>query len=122
VEEMPEEIVRAKGIVWCATRNDVALLFSQAGPSVQLDPVAYWVASLSPEQQAQYFEEDPTVKEEWDEKFGDRKNEIVVIGIYMDTDVVKTSLDRCLLTEEEMLEDWNKMGDPFVWNITTAVK
>ena len=40
----------------------------------------------------------------------------------MDKDVVKTSLDRCLLTEEEMIEDWNKMGDPFVWNITTAVK
>jgi G3E family GTPase len=122
VEEMPEEVVRAKGIVWCATRNDLALLFSQAGPSVQLDPVSYWIASLSPEQQAQYFEEDPTLKEDWDEKFGDRKNEIVVIGIHMDKEVVKTSLDRCLLTEEEMTQNWNKMNDPFVWNITTAVE
>jgi G3E family GTPase len=122
LEEMPEEIVRAKGIVWCATRNDVALLFSQAGPSVQLDPVAYWIASLSQEQQAQYFEEDPTLKEDWDEKFGDRKNEIVLIGIHMDKEVVKTSLDCCLLTEEEMIENWDKMGDPFVWNITTAVE
>jgi G3E family GTPase len=122
LEEMPEEIVRAKGIVWCATRNDVALLFSQAGPSVQLDPVAYWIASLSQEQQAQYFEEDPTLKEDWDEKFGDRKNEIVLIGIHMDKEVVKTSLDCCLLSEEEMIENWDKMGDPFVWNITTAVE
>lgn len=30
IEEMPEEIVRAKGLIWCATRNDVALLLSQA--------------------------------------------------------------------------------------------
>ncbi|MFP3325727.1 GTP-binding protein, partial [Planococcus sp. SIMBA_160] len=34
IHSMPKEIVRAKGIAWCATRNNVALLFSQAGPSV----------------------------------------------------------------------------------------
>ncbi|TWE08098.1 G3E family GTPase [Neobacillus bataviensis] len=122
VEEMPEEIVRAKGIVWCATRNDLALLFSQAGSSVQLEPVSYWIASLSPKQQTQYFEEDPTLKDNWDEKFGDRKNEIVLIGIDMDKDVIKTSLDRCLMSEEEMAQKWDQMSDPFVWNITTAVK
>ncbi|MEH7177844.1 GTP-binding protein [Neobacillus vireti] len=121
VEEMPEEIVRAKGIVWCATRNDLALLFSQAGTSVQLEPVSYWIASLSQEQQAQYFQEDPALKESWDEKFGDRKNELVLIGIGMDKDVVKSTLDHCLLTEEEMTQNWNRMNDPFVWNITTAV-
>ncbi|QIZ08385.1 GTP-binding protein [Priestia megaterium] len=121
IEEMPVEIVRAKGIAWCATRNDLALLFSQAGPSVQLEPVTYWVASLPPEQQTQYLEEDPDLKNHWDEKFGDRKNELVLIGIDMDKNLVKASLDRCLLTEEEMTQNWNQMNDPFVWTITTAV-
>ncbi|MFP5109016.1 GTP-binding protein [Neobacillus sp. C211] len=121
VEEMPEEIVRAKGIAWCATRNDLALLFSQAGPSVQLEPVTYWVASLPPEQQTQYLKEDPAFKNHWDEKFGDRKNELVLIGIDMDRNLVKASLDRCLLTEEEMTQNWNEMKDPFVWTITSAV-
>ncbi|OIK13004.1 cobalamin biosynthesis protein CobW [Bacillus sp. MUM 116] len=120
VEEMPAEIVRAKGIAWCATRNDLALLFSQAGPSVQLEPVSYWVASLPAEQQAQYLEESPELKDEWDETFGDRKNELVLIGIDMDKNLVKASLDRCLLTEEEMTQDWNQMNDPFVWTITAA--
>jgi G3E family GTPase len=120
IEEMPVEIVRAKGIVWCATRNDLALLFSQAGPSVQLEPVTYWVASLPPEQQTQYLEEDLALKNDWDEKFGDRKNEFVLIGIDMDKNLVKASLDRCLLTEEEMTQNWNQMNDPFVWTITTA--
>ncbi|MBT2696136.1 GTP-binding protein [Bacillus sp. ISL-40] len=121
VEEMPVEIVRAKGIAWCATRNDLALLFSQAGTSVQLEPVTYWVASLPPEQQTQYLEEDPALKNHWDEKFGDRKNELVLIGIDMDKNLVKASLDRCLLSEEEMTQNWNEMNDPFVWTITTAV-
>ncbi|MFP5111440.1 GTP-binding protein [Bacillaceae bacterium C204] len=120
VEKMPAEIVRAKGIVWCATRNDLALLFSQAGPSVQLEPVTYWVASLPPEQQTQYLEEDLALKNDWHEKFGDRKNEFVLIGIDMDKNLVKASLDRCLLTEEEMTQNWNQMNDPFVWTITTA--
>jgi G3E family GTPase len=120
VEEMPEEIVRAKGIVWCATRNNLALLFSQAGPSVQLEPVSYWVASLPDEQQVQYFAEDPSIKETWDDIYGDRKNELVLIGIDMDKEVVKATLDRCLLSEEEMTHNWNQMRDPFGWNITEA--
>ncbi|MGG3470028.1 GTP-binding protein [Neobacillus pocheonensis] len=121
VEEMPEVIVRAKGIVWCATRNDLALLFSQAGPSIQLEPVSYWIASFPSEQQAQYFEENPVLRDDWDEMYGDRKNELVLIGINMDKNLVKASLDRCLLTDEEMTENWNEMNDPFVWTITTAV-
>ncbi|MDN3019955.1 GTP-binding protein [Paenibacillus sp. BSR1-1] len=121
VEEMPEVIVRAKGIVWCATRNDLALLFSQAGPSIQLEPVSYWIASLPSEQQAQYFEENPELRDDWDEKYGDRKNELVLIGIDMDKNLVKASLDRCLLTDEEITQNWNEMNDPFVWTITTAV-
>ncbi|WP_223587531.1 GTP-binding protein [Neobacillus bataviensis] len=121
VEEMPEVIVRAKGIVWCATRNDLALLFSQAGPSIQLEPVSYWIASLPTEQQTQYFEENPELRNDWDEKYGDRKNELVLIGIDMDKKLVKASLDRCLLTDEEMKQNWNEMNDPFVWSITTAV-
>ncbi|WP_449622395.1 GTP-binding protein [Robertmurraya sp. Marseille-Q9965] len=121
VEEMPEEVVRAKGIVWCATRNDLALLFSQAGPSVQLEPVSYWIAALPEAQQAQYLDEEPALKEDWNETFGDRKNEIVLIGISMDKELVKSSLDRCLLTEEEMMQNWEDMSDPFIWNITSAV-
>ncbi|WP_423800898.1 GTP-binding protein [Neobacillus sp. SAB-20_R2A] len=121
IEEMPAEIVRAKGIVWCATRNDLALLFSQAGPSIQLDPVSYWVASLPSEQQVQFLKENPELKDDWDEQFGDRKNELVLIGIDMDKKLVKTSLDRCLLSEEEMSQDWDKMKDPFIWTITAAV-
>ncbi|WP_374103818.1 GTP-binding protein [Bacillus sp. ISL-7] len=121
VDEMPDVIVRAKGIVWCATRNDLALLFSQAGPSIQLEPVSYWIASLPSEQHAQYFEENPELRDDWDEKYGDRKNELVLIGIDMDKNLVKASLDRCLLTDEEMTQNWNEMNDPFVWTITTAV-
>ncbi|GAB1779896.1 hypothetical protein PMEGAS67_53730 [Priestia megaterium] len=41
----------AKGIAWYANRNNLALLISQAGPSVSIDPISYWVASLPANQQ-----------------------------------------------------------------------
>ena len=45
-EDMPIEIVRAKGFIWSAIHNDIAILFSQAGSSINISPVSYWVASL----------------------------------------------------------------------------
>ncbi|MBA4536783.1 GTP-binding protein [Bacillus aquiflavi] len=118
LEEMPVEIVRAKGIVWCATRNDIALLFSQSGPSIQLEPVAFWIASLPPERQTEYIRQNPSVKDDWDLKYGDRKIEFVLIGIDMDKEVIKASLDHCLMTEEELEGDWNTLKDPFLWTVT----
>jgi len=117
IENLPAEIVRSKGIVWCATRNDVALLLSQAGPSVELSPVAYWIASLPKQEQSYYVESEPELQQEWDPQFGDRKTELVLIGINMNQTEIWASLDQCLLTEEEMKQDWTKWKDPFIWEI-----
>ena len=36
IENWPVEVVRAKGFLWLATRNNVAALLSQAGPSLTI--------------------------------------------------------------------------------------
>ncbi|NYV65312.1 GTP-binding protein [Bacillus sp. Gen3] len=115
IEEMPEEIIRAKGLIWCATRNDLALLLSQAGPSVQLEPVAYWVAALPKEQQDVYLRDNQELMEQWDAIYGDRKTELVLIGIEMEKEQIIQSLNQCLLTKEEMEGDWSLLQDPFEW-------
>ncbi|MEC1374471.1 GTP-binding protein [Heyndrickxia oleronia] len=115
IEEMPEEIIRAKGLIWCATRNDLALLLSQAGPSVQLEPVAYWVAALPKEQQDIYLRDNQELMEQWDAIYGDRKTELVLIGIEMEKERIIQSLNQCLLTKEEMEGDWSLLQDPFEW-------
>jgi G3E family GTPase len=114
---LPEEIVRAKGIVWCATRNNVALLFSQAGPSVQLQPVSYWVASLPKPEQDAVIKENPHLLEEWDLEYGDRMTKLVLIGVEMDQGALTRELDGCLLTPEEYEQDWNSLPDPFPWQL-----
>ncbi len=114
---LPEEVVRAKGIVWCATRNNVALLFSQAGPSVQLQPVSYWVASLPKLEQEAVIKENPHLLDEWDPEFGDRMTKLVLIGVDMDRGELTRELDSCLLTPEEFDQDWSSFPDPFPWTV-----
>ncbi|WP_130860317.1 GTP-binding protein [Gracilibacillus phocaeensis] len=117
-QNLPQEIVRMKGVIWCATHNDVALLISQAGPSVELEPLAYWVASLPKEKQKQILSQNPEVKALWDPKYGDRHTKIVFIGMDLDVDQITNDLEHCLLSESEMDEDWSKFRNPFPWRLS----
>jgi G3E family GTPase len=113
MEDWPAEIVRAKGTVWLASRGDMAQSFSQAGPSVQFGPAGYWVAALPEEEKLQALQEYPEIAAEWDDRFGDRVNKIVFIGIGMDRPQIIESLDACLLTEKEMGLDAREFEDRF---------
>jgi G3E family GTPase len=111
MEDWPEEIVRAKGIVWLATRNEIGQNLSQAGPSIQFGPAGHWVAALPEAEKLQMLSEEPKLLQDWDLVYGDRINKLVFIGIDMDTRKLISSLDACLLTEEEMNGDWNSFQD-----------
>lgn len=113
LEEWPEEIVRAKGFFWLATRNNVAMQLSQAGPSMEIGPTGYWVASLPEQEKQAVLEEEPTLAQRWDSRYGDRINELVFIGIDMNQAELTNSLDRCLLTQEELQGEWQSLPDPF---------
>ena len=113
MSEWPEEIVRAKGIVWLATRNDMAQSISQAGPSIQFGPAGKWAAALSEAELKEVLLEDSSVAESWNEQYGDRVNKIVFIGLDLDRLVICSELDQCLLTENELIMDWNLFQDEF---------
>ncbi|KYG33371.1 GTP-binding protein [Alkalihalobacillus trypoxylicola] len=114
---MPMQIVRAKGVAWCATRNDISILLSQAGPSVKLEPLSYWVASLPEHNQKIIKQENPQLLLNWDETYGDRHTKLVFIGMDLDVHIITKELDECILTEDEFNEDWSKLPDPFHWQI-----
>ncbi|MED4730460.1 GTP-binding protein [Aneurinibacillus migulanus] len=110
--DWPAEVVRAKGFMWLATRNEMAVSVSQAGPSIQLGEAGYWVAAMSEEEQQLYRKEDPEWAATWDRKWGDRMTEIVLIGIEMNKHEIVKTLDLCLLTAEEEEADWSLFADP----------
>ncbi|UKS25171.1 GTP-binding protein [Paenibacillus sp. HWE-109] len=111
MRDWPAEIVRAKGIMWLSTRNDFAQSISQAGPSVRFGPTGYWVAALPEEEKKAILMEDADQLTHWDKHHGDRINKVVFIGMDMDRAEITESLDACLLSEAEMLEDWAQYED-----------
>ncbi|MCY8611446.1 GTP-binding protein [Bacillus haynesii] len=111
LENWPPQIIRAKGFFWLASRNDTAGLLSQAGSSLMIQSAGPWIAASPEEEQKLAFEEDPNLKADWDETYGDRKTEIVFIGIDMNQEDMIRSLDQTLLTDEEMNSDWSAFHD-----------
>ncbi|WP_407944074.1 GTP-binding protein [Macrococcoides canis] len=111
LENFSLDVIRSKGFFWLATRNNMCGLISQAGNSMQIQGAGEWIATLSEEEIALEMQEDPSLKERWDE-FGDRMTEIVFIGIEMNQDQITKDLDACLLTEDEMKLDWSAFNDP----------
>ncbi|MGG3279439.1 GTP-binding protein [Paenibacillus solani] len=111
----PEEVVRAKGIAWLAVRQDVAASVSQAGPSIQFGPAGYWVAALTEQEQQELLRSEPDVRRKWDDVWGDRMTELVMIGIGMEQEQIEQELDECLLTDREMQLDWSMFNNPLPW-------
>lgn len=112
LENWPVEVIRAKGFIWLATRNEIAGLLSQAGPSLTIQGAGNWVATYSESEQKEVLEEDPDLQKRWDPLYGDRMTEVVFIGIGMNQQQMEEELDACLLTDMEMKKDWTKFIDP----------
>ncbi|QOR67900.1 GTP-binding protein [Cytobacillus suaedae] len=119
LEDWPVDVVRAKGFIWVATRNNIAGLLSQAGPSIMLQGAGEWVAAYPEHEMQQILAEEPELKEKWDDVYGDRMIELVMIGIDMNQEEIEKSLDTCLLTTEELKEDWQSFHDPLPSFIVT---
>ncbi|MFP7270877.1 GTP-binding protein [Bacillus safensis] len=117
LDQMPEQIVRAKGFTWLATHHDLTILISQAGKSVAIEPIAYWIAALPEQEKARILNQEPELLDEWDAEFGDRHTKLVFIGVDLPKAEIIRTLDQCLLTPEEFDQDWTTFEDPFQWKI-----
>lgn len=121
LEEMPNNIVRAKGIAWLAQYNEVACLVSQAGTAVDIHPVTFWVATMPKAERAAILQERADVRADWDPEYGDRHTQLVIIGVDLDEAAITEALDRCLINSEEINQDWAQLDNPYPWQITKQV-
>jgi G3E family GTPase len=104
-ESWPESIIRSKGLFYIASRKDQAISWSQAGGSLKADPVGVWWASMPFKQRTQYasfIENQKHIESKWDKLFGDRMNELVLIGQYPEEEKIIKELKSCLLTDLEL--------------------
>ena len=92
----PKELIRAKGYIWFSDADANVQLFEQAGRNSSVMTVAYWIDALEEKQKQEYLEYNPDVKEAWDEEFGDRINQLVIIGKGYNREAIEAELRKCL--------------------------
>lgn len=109
-------VVRAKGFFWVATRHNTAGLWSQAGGMLTVQPLGTWWAALAPEEleeARELFEQ--SAAGDWEEPWGDRRQQLAFIGSGMDRERIVAELDACLLDDAEMEagpHGWGRLADP----------
>ena len=96
LQNFPKNIIRAKGIFWFVEDKDWAYMLEQAGKQVQASDYAEWIASAPMAVQQKAMSEDPQLRKEWDEKYGDRMIKLVFIGQKLDKEKIARELDACL--------------------------
>jgi G3E family GTPase len=109
-------VLRSKGFFWLATRMSMAGSWSLAGTSFELGPAGDWWAATPREDWPQSEEELAEIERDFEGPWGDRRQELVLIGIDMDEAALRAQLDRCLLTDDELAEGpeaWARWSDPF---------
>jgi G3E family GTPase len=114
-------VIRSKGFVWLATRSDWAGIWSSAGVVSSLQPGGTWLAT-SPQEQWPEDLDPADVEAIWEEPWGDRRQELVVIGAKLAPDLLE-QFERCCLSDAEMdlgVDAWLGFEDPFpAWRFAT---
>jgi G3E family GTPase len=109
-------VLRSKGLFWIATRPDLIGLWSQAGGTGNVRWAGRWYAAMPKEEWPEDEEEYQRVQGVWDPEYGDRSQELVLIGRRMDQAALTARLNACLLTEDEWASgrsSWEGESDPF---------
>ncbi len=92
----PKNVIRCKGMCYFAEEYDMCYLFEQAGKQFNLRKAGEWFATMPKEELMQLMADDPQLRKDWDEQYGDRMQKLVFIGQHLDTKALKAALDNCL--------------------------
>ncbi|MFV2015794.1 MAG: GTP-binding protein, partial [Candidatus Heimdallarchaeota archaeon] len=98
-------VIRSKGFIWLIDDMNRAYNYSQAGKikEITLGEMFWWVAldqDLWPASDQFYS----FLKNIWNERWGDRRQELVFIGIDMDEKEIVKNLDSCLMNDNDLDE------------------
>ncbi|MCC9641060.1 zinc metallochaperone GTPase ZigA [Rhodopirellula sp. JC740] len=108
-------VLRSKGLMWIASRNDWAYDWSQAGCSIRMNPAGFWWVAAPEEEWPEDEESRDEIRSKFNGEHGDRHQELVFIGQGLDQQRIVDILDRCLLTDLEFTQGpdaWANYEDP----------
>lgn len=94
--QWPKQIIRCKGLCYFSNEKDICYVFEQAGKQVSLRNAGQWYATMPPFQLREFLENNPKLKKDWEEPYGDRMLKLVFIGQDLDKEAITKALDTCL--------------------------
>ena len=97
--DYPKQIIRAKGYIWFGDDDIHVQLFEQAGRNASVTIVSNWLASFDDDEKEKVKQEYPDALDDWDDKYGDRSNQIVFIGKNIDKNAIEKKLHECICKE-----------------------
>ncbi|GAA4866846.1 ribosome hibernation factor-recruiting GTPase MRF [Saccharopolyspora cebuensis] len=103
LDALLDGVVRARGRAWVAGDPDSVLWLESAGGGLHLGHAGPWLAALPPERWAEVpVEQRLRASLHWDEHYGDRMQELVVLVHEADPGDVLRALRGALLTDDEL--------------------
>ena len=112
-------VLRTKGFFWISSRPDFVGEVSQAGAFVRHQGIGRWWATIPEDRWPKKDTFQKSIEKYWNNEFGDRRQQIVFIGLKSEMDVknIKEKLDNCLI--KNYLSNpsfYQKYLDPFpIW-------
>jgi G3E family GTPase len=115
-------LLRVKGLVWLASRNLFVGGISRTRWQNACGAAGIWWAALPREEWPEDEASLRRMQETWQEPYGDRRQELVLIGDpALLAKTARAQLNACLLTDEEFAQpvaEWGKLPDPFPeWDV-----
>ncbi|WP_370978724.1 zinc metallochaperone GTPase ZigA [Agaribacterium sp. ZY112] len=110
------KLIRSKGYFWLASRPEFAGQWSQAGGVARYGFAGMFWKAVPKENWPSDEEYLESIEKQWQEPFGDMRQELVFIGQGLDQVAITQALDDCLLSEDEVLSGktyWSSLKDPF---------
>jgi G3E family GTPase len=109
-------VMRSKGLFWLATRMNESGLWSQAGTACSHQSAGRWWAVVPDDLWPDDDHVRQIIRSDFRGPYGDRRQELVIIGQDLDEPSLRDRLDQCLLDEHELRMGplgWTQLADPF---------
>ncbi|KFF48415.1 hypothetical protein GY26_14450 [Gammaproteobacteria bacterium MFB021] len=109
-------LLRSKGFFWLASRPEFAGQWSQAGGIAHHGFAGLFWRAVPESRWPQDPEYLASIREKWEEPFGDMRQELVFIGQGLDVAGIRRRLEACLLDDDELARGkayWKSLPDPF---------
>nr|MBP7472681.1 GTP-binding protein [Prevotella sp.] len=94
--KFPKTVVRCKGLCYFSDERDTCYLFEQAGKQIGLKNVGQWYATMPEKELEELKANNPGLRRDWDDTYGDRMQKLVFIGQNMDKESITEELNKCL--------------------------